>query len=146
MRGEACPPALATALEVFDVSEAGDTVAATLALASGAAPVRWTPRAWPTWRPGWWWPSWAPDVVTADELAGLAYGEHADPVADKIADLDGALAIVAGWRARGLKVGFTNGCFDLLHPGHVLAAGPGQGGLRLRLDRRPQHRRPRSSA
>src|SRR6202042_996336 len=23
------------------------------------------------------------------------------------------------WRMRGYKVGFTNGCFDLLHPGHV---------------------------
>jgi len=23
------------------------------------------------------------------------------------------------WRSRGYKVGFTNGCFDLLHPGHV---------------------------
>ena len=23
------------------------------------------------------------------------------------------------WRALGLRVGFTNGCFDLLHPGHV---------------------------
>ena len=23
------------------------------------------------------------------------------------------------WRTRGYKVGFTNGCFDLLHPGHV---------------------------
>ena len=23
------------------------------------------------------------------------------------------------WRKQGLKVGFTNGCFDLLHPGHV---------------------------
>lgn len=23
------------------------------------------------------------------------------------------------WREEGLKVGFTNGCFDLLHPGHV---------------------------
>src|SRR5690606_15358849 len=27
--------------------------------------------------------------------------------------------IVAGWRRKGLRVGFTNGCFDLLHPGHV---------------------------
>jgi D-beta-D-heptose 7-phosphate kinase/D-beta-D-heptose 1-phosphate adenosyltransferase len=26
---------------------------------------------------------------------------------------------LAGWRRRGLRVGFTNGCFDLLHPGHV---------------------------
>ncbi len=23
------------------------------------------------------------------------------------------------WRRQGLRVGFTNGCFDLLHPGHV---------------------------
>jgi D-beta-D-heptose 7-phosphate kinase/D-beta-D-heptose 1-phosphate adenosyltransferase len=23
------------------------------------------------------------------------------------------------WRARGLKIGFTNGCFDILHPGHI---------------------------
>src|SRR3546814_13234768 len=23
------------------------------------------------------------------------------------------------WRAEGLSVGFTNGCFDLVHPGHV---------------------------
>ncbi len=26
---------------------------------------------------------------------------------------------LAEWRRRGLRVGFTNGCFDLLHPGHV---------------------------
>ena len=33
--------------------------------------------------------------------------------------LAAALDRIAGWRARGLEVGFTNGCFDLLHPGHV---------------------------
>jgi D-beta-D-heptose 7-phosphate kinase/D-beta-D-heptose 1-phosphate adenosyltransferase len=26
---------------------------------------------------------------------------------------------LAGWKKQGLRVGFTNGCFDLLHPGHV---------------------------
>lgn len=26
---------------------------------------------------------------------------------------------LADWRAQGLRIGFTNGCFDLLHPGHV---------------------------
>jgi D-beta-D-heptose 7-phosphate kinase / D-beta-D-heptose 1-phosphate adenosyltransferase len=26
---------------------------------------------------------------------------------------------VERWRQRGWRVGFTNGCFDLLHPGHV---------------------------
>ena len=33
--------------------------------------------------------------------------------------LDQAVAFVAEARARGLKVVFTNGVFDLLHPGHV---------------------------
>ncbi|HWX61340.1 D-glycero-beta-D-manno-heptose 1-phosphate adenylyltransferase, partial [Bradyrhizobium sp.] len=23
------------------------------------------------------------------------------------------------WRKQGLRIGFTNGCFDILHPGHV---------------------------
>jgi D-beta-D-heptose 7-phosphate kinase/D-beta-D-heptose 1-phosphate adenosyltransferase len=32
------------------------------------------------------------------------------------ADLDVQLA---DWRKQGLRVGFTNGCFDILHPGHV---------------------------
>jgi D-beta-D-heptose 7-phosphate kinase/D-beta-D-heptose 1-phosphate adenosyltransferase len=42
--------------------------------------------------------------------------------------LAAALDQVATWRAKGLKVGFTNGCFDLLHPGHValLAQARGQ--------------------
>jgi D-beta-D-heptose 7-phosphate kinase/D-beta-D-heptose 1-phosphate adenosyltransferase len=26
---------------------------------------------------------------------------------------------LSDWRKQGLRVGFTNGCFDLLHPGHV---------------------------
>lgn len=26
---------------------------------------------------------------------------------------------VAAWRRQALRIGFTNGCFDLLHPGHV---------------------------
>lgn len=29
------------------------------------------------------------------------------------------LNLISKWRAHGLKVGFTNGCFDLLHPGHI---------------------------
>jgi D-beta-D-heptose 7-phosphate kinase/D-beta-D-heptose 1-phosphate adenosyltransferase len=31
-------------------------------------------------------------------------------------DLDAQLL---DWRKQGLRVGFTNGCFDILHPGHV---------------------------
>src|SRR5690606_29280403 len=26
---------------------------------------------------------------------------------------------LADWRREGLRIGFTNGCFDILHPGHV---------------------------
>src|SRR6202034_1105113 len=28
-------------------------------------------------------------------------------------------AQLTDWRKQGLRVGFTNGCFDILHPGHV---------------------------
>src|SRR5258708_12314186 len=30
-----------------------------------------------------------------------------------------ALDQIARWRRSRLKIGFTNGCFDLLHPGHI---------------------------
>ena len=33
--------------------------------------------------------------------------------------LQQGLETIGRWRRRGIKVGFTNGCFDLLHPGHV---------------------------
>lgn len=38
---------------------------------------------------------------------------------DKIKSLPDATAIVKDWKATGQKVVFTNGCFDLLHLGHV---------------------------
>ena len=37
----------------------------------------------------------------------------------KIATRDEAAHRAAAWRAQGLRVGFANGCFDLIHPGHV---------------------------
>src|SRR5262249_21278770 len=30
-----------------------------------------------------------------------------------------AETLVRRWKSRGLKVGFTNGCFDIVHAGHV---------------------------
>lgn len=38
---------------------------------------------------------------------------------DKIKDLSSAKAQVAEWKRQGKRVVFTNGCFDLLHLGHV---------------------------
>ncbi|MDB5456197.1 MAG: rfaE bifunctional protein [Caulobacter sp.] len=109
----------ATAVEVFDVSGAGDTVVATLALAlaAGAAPVDAARLA--NLAAGLVVAKLGTDVVTAAELTALARSDHGEPAEAKVADLDEARGIVAGWRARGLTVGFTNGCFDLLHPGHV---------------------------
>jgi D-beta-D-heptose 7-phosphate kinase/D-beta-D-heptose 1-phosphate adenosyltransferase len=37
----------------------------------------------------------------------------------KVAPLDAARIQVKAWRTSGEKIVFTNGCFDLLHPGHI---------------------------
>lgn len=41
------------------------------------------------------------------------------PTTGKIVSLEEAQAQVAEWRAAGRRVAYTNGCFDLLHTGHV---------------------------
>jgi D-beta-D-heptose 7-phosphate kinase / D-beta-D-heptose 1-phosphate adenosyltransferase len=59
-------------------------------------------------------------TVSALELRSRILPSAALAAEEKIA-FDWAVADerVRGWRAQGLRVGFTNGCFDLLHPGHV---------------------------
>jgi rfaE bifunctional protein nucleotidyltransferase chain/domain len=37
----------------------------------------------------------------------------------KIADWEQAAGRVAAWRSEGLRIVFTNGCFDILHFGHL---------------------------
>jgi D-beta-D-heptose 7-phosphate kinase/D-beta-D-heptose 1-phosphate adenosyltransferase len=37
----------------------------------------------------------------------------------KILSLERACEVIEGLKARGQRVVFTNGCFDLLHPGHT---------------------------
>ncbi|MFT4060850.1 MAG: D-glycero-beta-D-manno-heptose 1-phosphate adenylyltransferase [Edaphocola sp.] len=50
----------------------------------------------------------------------------------KIASLERLQNLVAGWRVKGQKIVFTNGCFDLLHRGHVqLLAEAAQAGDKL---------------
>jgi D-beta-D-heptose 7-phosphate kinase/D-beta-D-heptose 1-phosphate adenosyltransferase len=109
----------ARAREVFDVSGAGDTVIATLgaAIAGGL------------------------QVETAVDLANLAAGIVVGkmgtvPIAqheliaaltpstgltagEKILDRERIARRVAEWRASGETIVFTNGCFDLLHVGHI---------------------------
>jgi D-beta-D-heptose 7-phosphate kinase/D-beta-D-heptose 1-phosphate adenosyltransferase len=107
-------------VKVRDVSGAGDTVAAALALvmATGA--------------------DWETCLRMANAAAAVAVGKkgtasvtaaelrrkilpHAFLAAEeKIVVDDGELdARLVEWRKQDLRVGFTNGCFDILHPGHV---------------------------
>ena len=39
--------------------------------------------------------------------------------ASKILDLSQAISVISSWKKNGEKVVFTNGCFDILHLGHV---------------------------
>jgi D-beta-D-heptose 7-phosphate kinase / D-beta-D-heptose 1-phosphate adenosyltransferase len=107
-------------VRVRDVSGAGDTVVAALAatLAAGA--------------------DWETALRMANAAAAVAVGKKGTAVVtpaelrrkilphaylaaeEKIIAAGGDLdAHLADWRKQGLRVGFTNGCFDILHPGHV---------------------------
>jgi D-beta-D-heptose 7-phosphate kinase/D-beta-D-heptose 1-phosphate adenosyltransferase len=104
--------------EVFDVSGAGDTVVSvmTVSIASGITlPIA---------------------IKLANVAAGIVVGKigtavaytsdiitslyNSEVTAIKMKVVDRIMAIdqVSRWKCAGQKVGFTNGCFDLLHPGH----------------------------
>ena len=111
----------AEAKEVFDVSGAGDTVVAciTTAVAAGICIEQ--------------------AVALANVAAGIVVGKlgtavaYADDLIDslhqqeratgeaKVLSLTAARDTAGVWRNQGHTVGFTNGCFDLLHPGHLAA-------------------------
>jgi D-beta-D-heptose 7-phosphate kinase/D-beta-D-heptose 1-phosphate adenosyltransferase len=110
----------AYAVKVRDVSGAGDTVVAVIAamLATGS--------------------EFEPAVRAANAAAAVVVGKRGTAIlslAELRSRLLPATALVAEekiifdwsvldehlaeWRRRGLRIGFTNGCFDLLHRGHV---------------------------
>jgi D-beta-D-heptose 7-phosphate kinase / D-beta-D-heptose 1-phosphate adenosyltransferase len=107
-------------VKVRDVSGAGDTVAAVLAvtlaagadwetalrMANAAAAVAVSKKGTAT--------------VTSTELRRKILPHAYLAAEEKIVAAGGDLdAHLLDWRKRGLRVGFTNGCFDILHPGHV---------------------------
>lgn len=109
----------AQAREVFDVSGAGDTAMATLACAKACGL------------------SFVQAAQLANMAAGIVVGRlgtatifrtdlkvalhsyEANAQHAKIASRDMAALMVQSWKEQGLKVGFTNGCFDVLHVGHL---------------------------
>ena len=113
--------------EVFDVSGAGDTVVATLAgcLAAGC--------------------SWKQGAEIANLAAGIVVGKlgtrpvHRDELEHvlsevvwgppKVFSARAGLETIQRWRQQEQRIVFTNGCFDILHPGHVklLQAAAAQG-------------------
>jgi D-beta-D-heptose 7-phosphate kinase/D-beta-D-heptose 1-phosphate adenosyltransferase len=107
----------ARAREVYDVTGAGDTVISVLAAALAAGS------------------SMENAVALANVAAGLAVAKqgtatvsvpelyrevHRDANASRgVMSEDQLLLALAEARARGAKIVFTNGCFDIIHAGHV---------------------------
>ena len=62
-----------------------------------------------------------PGTATANtgEISDALHRNELLAIDHKVADLPVALRRIAAWREAGLRIGFTNGCFDLIHPGHV---------------------------
>jgi D-beta-D-heptose 7-phosphate kinase / D-beta-D-heptose 1-phosphate adenosyltransferase len=107
------------ARQVFDVTGAGDTVIATLAasLAGGLDPETAVTLA-----------NIAAGIVVAKtgtapisrhELVAEFTASAQMKAPDKILDLPHLLVRLAEWRASGDRIVFTNGCFDILHVGHI---------------------------
>lgn len=109
----------ADAREVFDVSGAGDTVVATAAAALAAGADLEQAARLANLAGGVVVGKVGTAVVHAEDLTAALTSAEASAQDAKIVTVAGAAERVARWRARGLRVGFTNGCFDILHPGHV---------------------------
>jgi D-beta-D-heptose 7-phosphate kinase/D-beta-D-heptose 1-phosphate adenosyltransferase len=109
----------ARAREVFDVSGAGDTVAAAAALGLAAGLPAEDAVAIANLAAGVVVAKRGTATASQGELlVELSGGRFGGGLAGAI-PLDEAVALRARWAAEKRSVGFTNGCFDLLHPGHI---------------------------
>src|SRR5262249_60674324 len=66
----------------------------------------------PTGRPG-------PAGAHPADLMGALQARAVLATEAKVVALETALERIQRWRAAGERVAFTNGCFDLIHPGHI---------------------------
>ncbi|MCR5258728.1 MAG: D-glycero-beta-D-manno-heptose 1-phosphate adenylyltransferase [Desulfovibrio sp.] len=109
--------------EVADVSGAGDTVCAVLA-AAVAVGMDWPRGAWlANAAGGVAVEKQGTSTVTLAELEDAAAREERSAglagIERKICSPERLASLVASWRSSGDRIVFTNGCFDLLHIGHV---------------------------
>lgn len=117
--GKALTHLRAQVREVFDVSGAGDTVIAVLAaMLAGGAGIEDAARM-ANFAAGIAVSKVGTTPVYLDELRGLLSANSLSGRQARLAATSDARAQIAAWQAQGLKVGFTNGCFDIIHKGHV---------------------------
>ncbi|MGH6948127.1 MAG: D-glycero-beta-D-manno-heptose-7-phosphate kinase [Kiloniellales bacterium] len=109
----------AEAREVYDVSGAGDTVVALLAAGLAGGLAIGEAMALANVAAGIVVGKAGTAVVQPDELLRRLHTEDLLAAEAKVVERAGMIARAQAWRRAGLKIGFTNGCFDLLHPGHV---------------------------
>ncbi|HYC03998.1 MAG TPA: D-glycero-beta-D-manno-heptose-7-phosphate kinase [Azospirillaceae bacterium] len=113
----------AEAREVFDVSGAGDTVVAALAAALAAGAALPDAARLANLAAGIVVAKVGTAVVRPDELAAALNRQGWEAAGAKVLSRAAAVERVEAWRRQGRRVGFTNGCFDLLHPGHISLLG-----------------------
>jgi len=104
---------------VYDVTGAGDTVVAVLAAAVAAGGSFADAARLANIAGGLAVQQAGAAVVTSAALHTAVRRNITESATGKIAGLEEAAAQVAAWREARLRVGFTNGVFDLLHPGHL---------------------------
>ncbi|MND29642.1 Bifunctional protein HldE [compost metagenome] len=112
----------ADAKEVFDVVGAGDTVIATLAVGIGSHVSRADAARIANAAAGIVVGKKGTATVSAAELRdALSHDTSSGEVSpsDKFFSRQDIQALAEDWRSDNLKVGFTNGCFDILHVGHI---------------------------
>jgi D-beta-D-heptose 7-phosphate kinase/D-beta-D-heptose 1-phosphate adenosyltransferase len=112
----------ATARDVFDVVGAGDTVVATISVGLAAGLDMQDAARLANTAAGLVVAKHRTATITRNELLEeLAKGHRGAGLtsAVKILDRSAAQKRSSEWRAAKLEIGFTNGCFDILHAGHV---------------------------
>ncbi len=109
----------ARAQEVFDVSGAGDTVVATLAAGIAGGLTTFDAARLANVAAGIVVGKVGTAVTTPDEIQQTLHAQEFLTAGSKVMGLNEARAKIHRWRQADLKIGFTNGCFDLLHPGHI---------------------------
>jgi D-beta-D-heptose 7-phosphate kinase / D-beta-D-heptose 1-phosphate adenosyltransferase len=109
----------AAARQVFDVSGAGDTVIATLALSLASKLEMETAVELANVAAGIVVSKVGTVPVSRDELLNSLMPQIELQADEKVLRLDPLRGRISSWRSSGQQIVFTNGCFDLLHIGHI---------------------------